>query len=221
MTPSMAAGMVKLAGADAAALTDHNTTRNCPAFFRACEAYGLAPLAGMELTTAEDIHLVCLLPDLERAAAFEEAVARYRILIRNKPQFFGRQLVMDENDQVLAEEENLLPNATRLSLREAFDLAREHGALCYPAHVDRESNGIIAVLGSFPDKPGFRHAEFRDKENILPYQQRYPNLLGLTCLFGSDAHRPEDVPPEEFSLEVARSAFPAAALFERLKGDCS
>ena len=220
MTPSMAAGMVKLAGADAAALTDHNTTRNCPAFFRACEAYGLAPLAGMELTTAEDIHLICLLPDLDRAAAFERAAAAYRVLIRNKPQFFGHQYVMDENDQVLAEEEHLLPNATRLSLAEAFDLAQSHGGLCYPAHVDRESNGIIAVLGDFPAKPGFRHAEFRDGENIVPYGQRYPHLAGLTCLFGSDAHRPEDVPTEEFSLEVADSAFPAAALFERLKGEC-
>ena len=32
--------------------------------FRACESYGLTPLAGMELTTAEDIHLVCLLRTL-------------------------------------------------------------------------------------------------------------------------------------------------------------
>ena len=61
MTPALAAGLLKLAGYDVAALTDHNAVGNCPAFFRACESYGLTPLAGMELTTAEDIHLVCLL----------------------------------------------------------------------------------------------------------------------------------------------------------------
>ena len=62
MTPADAAGMARLAGADVAALTDHNSAANCPAFFAACEAYGVVPVGGMELTTAEEIHLVCLFP---------------------------------------------------------------------------------------------------------------------------------------------------------------
>ena len=33
MTPAMAAGMLKIAGVDVAALTDHNSVKNCPAFF--------------------------------------------------------------------------------------------------------------------------------------------------------------------------------------------
>ena len=71
MVPALVAGLHKLAGVDVAALTDHNTTRNCPAFFEAAQAYGLSPLAGMELTTAEDIHVVCLFLTCEEAAAFE------------------------------------------------------------------------------------------------------------------------------------------------------
>ena len=58
MTPANIAGMAMLAGLDVAALTDHNATDNCPAFFAACAAYGVVPVGGMELTTAEEIHLV-------------------------------------------------------------------------------------------------------------------------------------------------------------------
>ena len=161
MTPALAAGLLKLSGYDVAALTDHNAVGNCPAFFRACESYGLTPLAGMELTTAEDIHLVCLFRTCPEAMRFGEAVNGHRILIRNRPKFFGNQLYMDAEDNILGEEPNLLPNATDLSLEDAFALAQEFGAICYPAHVDRESNGILAILGDLPDKPVFSHAEFR------------------------------------------------------------
>lgn len=76
MTPATIAGMCKLSGLDAAALTDHNTCGNCAAFCQAAEAYGLLALPGMELCTREEVHIVCVFPDLERAGAFQEEVYR-------------------------------------------------------------------------------------------------------------------------------------------------
>ena len=217
MTPALAAGLLKLAGYDVAALTDHNAVGNCPAFFRACESYGLTPLAGMELTTAEDVHVVCLLPTLEKALAFGRAVDEHRVRIRNRPQFFGRQLYMDAEDNVVGEEEDLLPNATDLGLEDAFALACEFGAVCYPAHVDREANGILAILGDLPEKPAFAHAEFREPDKREDYLLRYPRLAPLTPLFGSDAHRPDAICDASFTLEIADSADVAAAVMERLR----
>ena len=69
MTPCNIAGMGYLNGLKIMALTDHNTAKNCPAFFAACRAYGIVPVPGMELTTAEDVHMVCLFPELETALA--------------------------------------------------------------------------------------------------------------------------------------------------------
>ena len=40
MTPSNIAGMATLAGLNIVALTDHNTAKNCPAFFEAAKKYG-------------------------------------------------------------------------------------------------------------------------------------------------------------------------------------
>ena len=219
MTPALAAGLLKLAGYDVAALTDHNAVGNCPAFFRACESYGLTPLAGMELTTAEDIHLVCLLPTLPEAEAFGKAVDAHRIRIRNRPQFFGHQYLMDAEDNVVGEEPNLLPNATILTLEDAWALAREFGAVCYPAHVDRESNGILAILGDMPEQPPFRHAEFREPERRDEYLARYPRLRPLRPLFGSDAHRPDAICDARFSMEIADSGDVASAVMEALQSN--
>ena len=220
MTPAAAAGMEKLAGVDAAALTDHNTTRNCPAFFKACDAYGVSPLAGMELTTAEDIHLICLFLTCEDAAAFEEAAGEYRVHIKNKPGIFGNQLIMNEEDEVIGEEPDLLPNALRLDIVSAFELAEKMGGVCYPAHVDRMSNGIIAALGTFPEHPKFRAAEFRDPANVPEYLEKYTNLQNMRIIYGSDSHRLEDIPEEaEFFLDTDEGGTPAEAVFRFLKGE--
>ena len=108
MTPATIAGMCKLSGLDAAALTDHNTCGNCAAFCQAAEAYGLLALPGMELCTREEVHIVCVFPDLERAGAFQEEVYRSLGEARNDPAIFGRQLYLDADDRVLGEEPRLL-----------------------------------------------------------------------------------------------------------------
>ena len=98
MTPCNIAGMAHLNGLEIVALTDHNSTRNAPAFFSACEAYGIVPVAGAELTTAEDIHLVALLPSLAAAAALEERLRPLRMPVPNRTDVFGTQVVMGADD---------------------------------------------------------------------------------------------------------------------------
>ena len=75
-TPNNICGMAALSEIDIVALTDHNSSKNCPAFFSAAEKYGIIPIAGMELTTAEDIHVVCLFENLSDALLFDEFVQK-------------------------------------------------------------------------------------------------------------------------------------------------
>lgn len=182
MTPNNIAGMAHLNGLELVALTDHNACGNCPAFFRACEQYGIVAVAGMELTTAEDIHLVCLFETLQEAMAFDEILGAYRMRIPNKVAIFGQQLILDENDEPIREEPYYLPIATTLGLEEAVTLVRTHGGACHPAHIDREANGLLATLGMFPPTPVFSFAELHDgdKASLCGGRER------LVC---SDAHR--------------------------------
>lgn len=187
MTPNSIAGMCALNGLNIAALTDHNTAENCPAFFAACKKYGVIPVAGMEMTTAEDVHIVCLFEDLEDAMSFNREYQKERILYKNKPDIFGRQLVMNELDEIIREEENLLLNGSRLSISEGCALVRSFNGVCFPAHIDRQENGIIAVLGDLPQDEDFSCIEFRSSSNIEQYTKDY-HLQSKLVLTDSDAH---------------------------------
>jgi hypothetical protein len=162
MTPNNIAGMAALKGLQVAALTDHNTCKNCPAFFEAARRYGIIPIAGMELTTSEDIHAVCLFETLEDALLLEKEDEKNRVLVENRTDIFGNQLILDGEDNKIGEERYLLSNATMISIEDAPSLAQKFGGVCYPAHIDRESNGIISVLGAFPPTPYFKCVELHD-----------------------------------------------------------
>ena len=201
MTPANIAGMAALGGLQLIALTDHNTCGNCGALLQACRQYGIVGVPGMELTTSEEIHLVCLFPTLERAQAFEAKVRENRLPIRNKPQIFGNQLYMDAEDQVLGTEENLLIPATMLSLEQGTELALACGGAAFPAHIDRPSNGIIGILGDLPEKPFFPTVELNDRENREEYREKY-GLQDRRMLCSSDAHHLWDVQEASESIEL-------------------
>ncbi len=213
-TPRNLAGVGKLAGLQLMALTDHNTCRNCPAFFEAAAEMGIIPVAGMELTTAEDIHMVCLFPTLSDALAFDEEIDTRRVRIKNRPDIFGEQLLTDAADNVLGVEEHLLSNATGVSLDESVPLAAKYHGVCYPAHIDREANGILAVLGMLPDTPRFSCVELHDGEKEPPLRAKM--TLPQTVIISSDAHYLWDIRDKANTLELA-DGDPAKRLIERLR----
>lgn len=202
MTPANIAGMAVINGLNIVALTDHNSSKNCPAFFKQAKALGIIPVAGMELTTAEDIHVVCLFRELEDALKFDEFVDGKRIKIKNKPDIFGHQHIRDENDDICGEVEDLLINAAMLSLEEAFAEVLRRGGVCYPAHIDRQSNGIISTLGTFPEDPAFTAYELNDADSDEEYREKFPIIKGLARAVSSDAHYLWDISEAKFSVEL-------------------
>ena len=127
MTPDSIAGMGELNKLDIMALTDHNTLKNCPAFFKAAYRHGIIPVAGTELTTAEDIHTVCLFATLPGAMEFEKVLEERRIKIKNRPDIFGEQRITDENDNITGYDDYLLINATSFSLEEVPQAVEKYG----------------------------------------------------------------------------------------------
>ena len=202
MTPNNIAGMLSLSGIGLAALTDHNTCKNCPAFFEAAARYGVIPVPGMELTTSEEIHVVCLFPGLSEAMAFDGFVSERRMKLPNRTEIFGDQLITDGEDNVTGTDPYFLPAATGISVDEVPGLVEGYGGVSYPAHVDRESGGIIAILGTFPDIPGFCSAEFHDRSKQNEYFERYPLLKSKRILISSDAHNLWGIRDKEAFLEL-------------------
>ena len=214
-TPNNIVGMGVLAGLQIMALTDHNTCRNCPAFFEAAKKQGIIPVAGMELTTAEDIHMVCLFPTLESAMDFDREIQTRRILIPNRTDIFGDQYVMDGQDEIVAIEPHLLSNATTVSVEEAPALTARFGGVCYPAHIDRQANGIISTLGFLPPDMHFPTVELHDGEKEAEYRQ---NHIGDTTrvVIGSDAHVLWDIRDKDAWLEIPDEPYSSALVRENL-----
>lgn len=187
MTPSNIAGMAKLNGLGILAITDHNTTKNARAFYKACQDMGIVPIAGVELTTAEDIHLVGLFRNLESAEAFDTFLQDKRILYKNPIDIYGHQLIYNEQDEMVGEDPYLLSNALMLSIDEAIDALRAFGAVVYPAHIDREANGIVSVLGTVPTDYNFSVVEIHDPSKTEQYLAKCEPLKPFV-VYASDAH---------------------------------
>ena len=96
MTPANIAGMAKVIGLDVIALTDHNSCKNCPAIVRAAQEYGITVLCGMELCTAEEVHVLCYFPTLDNAMDFDSYVYGCIPDLPNTPALFGNQLLYNE-----------------------------------------------------------------------------------------------------------------------------
>lgn len=197
-TPDSIAGMAELNGLDIVALTDHNTCKNCPAFFEAAAKHGVIPIAGAEVTTAEDIHAVCLFAELSAAMEFDLLLENRRAKILNRPDIFGEQRIVNAEDKLIGTEEYLLINATDIMLDELPKLVEAYGGVCYPAHIDRTSNGLLAVLGFFPETPYFRFAEVHDRKKAEEFSQEY----GKEIITSSDAHYLWDINERGAYLEL-------------------
>lgn len=127
MTPNNIVNMSLLNGMDMIALTDHNSCKNCRAAVRAGEEAGVTVVPGMELTTSEEAHVVCLFPTVEQAEAFGDYVESRSPEIRNRPEIFGDQLIMDWQDEVVGRVSRLLINASSISVGELPGLMAEFG----------------------------------------------------------------------------------------------
>ncbi len=214
-TPYNIAGMAAVQELDVFALCDHNTARNCPAAAAAAERYGVLFVPGMELTTAEEVHVVCLFADVYSALQFDKLVYSRLIKVPNRPDIFGDQLLYDENDRVAGVESSLLINATDIEFSEAFRLVAEYNGAAFPAHIDKDAYSLFSNLGFIPPDADFKAAEVKDFSKFEKLKTLYPELEGYRLLKNSDAHRLEDINPPDNVIDISRAS--PAAVVEYLK----
>ena len=209
MTPNNIAGMAMIKGLDAIAVADHNCARNLPALAKTCSAMGVLLLPAMELTTAEEAHLLSYFPTVEAALDFSEELHGHLPPIQNRPDIFGPQQVLDEDDEQVGSEDLLLLNALSLSLDELVERINARGGAAVPAHINRGSNGLLNVLGFLP--PGLEIAAV-EVWREMPCRA---DVSKLRVLHSSDAHYLENMLEREVSYEVAEKS--VEALFEYIK----
>lgn len=213
MTPYNLVNMAKLLGLDIIALTDHNTCENCASAVKAGEAIGLTVIPGMELCTSEEVHVVCLFPDVESAMKFSDYVISSMPPVKNRPDIFGEQLIMDETDNVIGRQEKLLTIASAISISDVCRTVEDYGGVCYPAHIDRSSYSVLSNLGMITEDMGFSAVEMTaeaDRETLL---RNHPILNGVQIFVDSDAHYLENMKDAENIIDIPENTAKAVIDF--------
>ena len=206
MLPSNIVGMAALKELDVIAVTDHNSCKNCPAVMKLAEAYGIVAIPGMELTTEEEVHVLCLFPELSKAMEFDEFVHERLMPFPNNEEVFGKQLVVDEDDNVIGSEPYLLINATSISFEEVYDCVTKFDGIMIPAHIDKSTTSLIANLGFIPDDSRFTCAEIKHKGFLEDILEKHPYLKNCNIIHDSDAHYLEYInEPENFIEAESKS----------------
>lgn len=211
MTPNNIVAMAFIKQLDAIAVCDHNTAENLPAVKEVADMMGVVLLPGMELTTREEAHMLAYFPDVDSAVRFGRLVHEHLPPIPNRPEFFGRQVIMDAQDEEVGEERTLLISALDWSFEECERQIHLHGGLCVPAHINRGSNGVLNALGFLPGGARYDALEISDAVAMPPI-----DITGQRTLRSSDAHYLENILEPTFQLEVREKS--AQGVFDAIAG---
>jgi PHP family Zn ribbon phosphoesterase len=221
MTPNNIVNMALIKGLDIIAITDHNSVKNAGSIIEAGKRAGIAVIPGMELCTSEEIHLICLFPDLNSSREFEKIVYANLSPLMNREDIFGPQIIMDSSDQVIGREDKLLSGACGLDTETALKLVRNLGGTVIPAHINRESFSMLNTLGAIPDEYGFKFIECSKNCIVDNFLREHPQLSSYKFLTSSDAHFLSNILEQEVSLELHEKSAQALLSVLNASGDGS
>lgn len=217
MTPPAIVAAALQAGLALVAVCDHNSARNAAAVQDAA-GERLAVLAGMEVTSVEEAHVLGLFPTVADA---EAAGANVRSLLPDADDaytvYWGEQHLMDADGRIVGAEGKALGLATTLTVDEVVGLIHRYGGLAIASHIDRRSFGVISQLGFFPAQAGFDAVEL--SSHVKPAALPEFEAIGLPMTGASDAHYLADIGCARTVLAAAEPTFGELALALRCADD--
>ena len=145
-------------------------------------------LYGVAIQTKEEVHVLAYFNKLEECLAYGNEIETMRLKIKNEPRYFGDQLILDANDEIVTIEEWLLIASLELDLDQlTWMIHQYHGAVVL-AHVLDRINGIIQQLGFIPQTLVFDGIEIKSEDQRSLLIKQYPWLSDKVWLINSDAH---------------------------------
>lgn len=199
MTPNNLINMSIIKGLDAVALTDHNSCENVRAA-AAVAGDKIIFIPGMEVETSEEVHIVTLFPTADAAEEMQRILVGSSPFIPNRPEIFGNQYIMDENDEICGEIERMLVTASGLDIYTVVAAAKDLGGIAYPAHIDRESYSVLSNLGFIPPDLNISAVEITEKSRAA-LEGEYSNRYNI--ITSSDAHYLWDISERNHYIEVS------------------
>jgi len=206
-SPKNIAVAAKEKGLDIIALTDHNTADNCPAMSDIVKKVpGLTAYYGTEVTSSEEVHIICLFGDVEIAVNFGKFVKSHLPDRKNDSDYFGDQPIVDADENIIDFESAFLVGSTDLSISAITEKVHSQNGIVIASHVDRSINSVFAQLGLWPDDAVIDAADLSiNVTDETKWKRLIPDNIPIVRT--SDAHFLEDIGRQFTTLEMESSDF--------------
>ncbi len=217
MSPVNIVDIAARKGIDILGITDHNSTKHGALIKKMAEQEGIFVLCGAEVTTKEEIHCLAFFEKNETLELFQEYLDKHLADVKNKPEIFGYQIVVDEAEQIVEEVDRLLISALNQTIDEVEAKVHSLGGLFIPAHIDRPAYSLFSQLGFMP--PGLKVDALEVSKQSSPEKlvQQYPDLADYPFIQSSDAHFPEQLGTRMCAFQMHTRSF--AEIGKALKGE--
>lgn len=196
MFPQRIIKQAKMSNLDIVGICDHNSAENVMTTQKIGQREKIAVIGGIEATSQEEVHILALFGNVKELFEFQEIIYE-KLSGFNDEKVFGKQLIINEDDEIIGSNDRLLIGATSLSLQKIVQTICSLGGLTIASHIDRGSFSIIAQLGFIPEgllldalelSPNYEH-----RTTCFASRRANPELYGFPLVTFSDAHFLKDI----------------------------
>lgn len=204
---------------DIIGITDHNSTLHAQSMMELGKKEGITVFPGAEITTQEEVHCLTFFENIETTKVFQQFIDNHTVEIKNKPERFGEQLVVNEQEEIVDSIDCLLIVGLNATINEVEHEVHKLGGIFIPAHVDRSSTSIYSQMGFIPGDLKIDAIEFSSAASEESLLEKRPELQNYCLITNSDAHYQHQLgeSPTAYYLEEASFAEWKMAL-QGLKG---
>lgn len=197
MTPNNIVNMAYIKGLDIIAITDHNACNHVRVASEIANALGIILVPGMEVQTKEEVHILCYFPTVDEIERFDAELMAFKSPLPNNAKVFGKQSILNIEDEVVSEYPNALILSIDLSIDDLKTLVSKYNGAIVPAHVNKSANSMIVNLGFIPKDLNVHCIEVHKKS---PVNERV--IQEYQVIYNSDAHYLIDIQEPIYQIEL-------------------
>ncbi|ABP67444.1 PHP C-terminal domain protein [Caldicellulosiruptor saccharolyticus DSM 8903] len=201
MTPNNIINMAKIKGLNVISITDHNSTLNLKEFSEVAKHLGILFIPGVEIETCEEVHVLLYFKDFSVVEEFQEIIEENLPNVVLREDIYGNQFLVDKEDNIVGSYKKLLLQPLNLSISQVYEISKFYNMIFVPAHINRQSYGIIGRLGTLPDELKDVSILEVSKVNEFEFSKFLPKDSRYIFLHSSDAHHLWDINEKEFFIE--------------------
>ncbi|BAX80937.1 PHP domain-containing protein [Labilibaculum antarcticum] len=188
MSPVNIVRIAKERGVDILGITDHNSTLHAVLIKQLAEKEGIMVMMGAEVTSKEEVHCLCFFETEKLLSEFQTYLDRHLPKILNDTKYFGYQVVVNEEEEIVEEIDYLLLSALNQGIDEIEEKVHSLNGLFIPAHINKSINSVISQLGFLPPDLKVDALEISMHTTKDEFLSKNKYLKAYPFIQSSDAH---------------------------------